>query len=77
MEIYKAETEEILQRFLDRRLTREKCVGALYTAFLGILPDLKPEDFPAVRTIILANEEVLTKERQRRRDRLNDNSRAV
>ena len=66
MEIYKRETDEITGRFLARKLTLEECLVALYDALTGVLTQVGPDDLPAVRAIIKANEVTIRQEMQRR-----------
>ena len=69
MEVYKSETREVLSRFLSRRITFPGCIAALDAALAGLLPRLRPEELPALRELMLANNEVVMKEMQRRGQR--------
>ena len=55
MEVYRCETHEILQRFLEDRISRVECVHALDCALLAAIPELDPADFPAVQAILAEN----------------------
>lgn len=66
MEVYKSETREVLSRFLSRRITFPGCIAALDAALAGLLPRLRPEELPALRELMLANNEVVMKEMERR-----------
>lgn len=69
MEVYKSETREVLSRFLSRRITFPGCIAALDAALAGLLPRLRPEELPALRELMLANNEVVMEEMQRRGQR--------
>ena len=69
MEVYKSETREVLDRFLSHRLTFPACIAALDAALAGLLPRLRPEELPALRGLMLANNEVVMKEMERRGQR--------
>jgi hypothetical protein len=69
MEVYKSETQEVLRRFLGRRLKFPDCIAALDAALAGLLPRLRPEELPALRELMLANNAVVMKEMERRGQR--------
>ena len=66
MEVYKSETKEVLSRFLGRRLSFPDCIAALDAALAGLLPRLQPEELPALRELMMANNAVVMKEMERR-----------
>jgi hypothetical protein len=66
MDVYKRETEEIIKRFLERRLNFAECVAALDAALAGLIPTLDGEEIPRLRTIMLANNEIVMQEMERR-----------
>jgi hypothetical protein len=66
MEVYKSETKEVLSRFLSRRLSFPDCIAALDAALAGLLPRLQPEELPALRELMLANNALVMKEMERR-----------
>ena len=66
MEVYKSETREVLDRFLGHRLTFPACIAALDAALAGLLPRLRPEELPALRELMLANNDIVMKEMERR-----------
>jgi hypothetical protein len=66
VEVYKAETEEIIRRFLARRLSFPDCIAALDAALAGLVPRLRHEDLDALRSLMLANNEIVMKEMERR-----------
>ena len=57
MEIYKRETRDLVNRFLLRQLSFPDCISALDSALAGLIPRLRPEDLPALREVIMANNE--------------------
>lgn len=69
MEVYKSETKEVLNRFLGRRLSFPDCIAALDAALAGLLPRLRPEELPALRELMLANNAIVMKEMERRGQR--------
>ena len=66
MEVFKAETREVLSRFLRRRLSFPDCIAALDAALAGVLPRLQPSELPALREVMLANNDIVMKEMERR-----------
>jgi len=66
MEVYERETQEIIKRFLDRRLSFPECIAALDAALAGLIPRLTGEELPRLRIVILANNEIVMKEMERR-----------
>jgi len=69
MEVYKSETREVLSRFLSRRITFQGCIAALDAALAGLLPRLRSDELPALRELMLANNDVVMKEMERRGQR--------
>ena len=69
MEVYKSETKEVLSRFLSRRLSFPACIAALDAALAGLLPRLRPEELPALRELMLANNAIVMTEMERRSQR--------
>jgi hypothetical protein len=66
VEVYKSETQEIIKRFLARRLSFPECIAALDAALAGLVPRLRPEDLDALRSLMMANNEIVMKEMERR-----------
>jgi hypothetical protein len=66
VEVYKRETQEIIRRFLHRKLSFPNTIAALDAALAGVLPRLKPEQLDQVRSVMLANNEKVMVEMQRR-----------
>lgn len=66
MEAYKSETQEIIRRFLARRLSFPDCIAALDAALAGLVPRMKAEELDALRAVMIANNEIVMKEMERR-----------
>jgi hypothetical protein len=69
MEVYERETQEIIKRFLDRSLGFADCIAALDAALASLIPQLTVEELPRLRIVMLANNEIVMKEMERRADR--------
>jgi hypothetical protein len=69
MEVYKRETEEIIKRFLDRRIGFHECMIALDAAVAGLIPKMTPEELEAVKVQMAANHAIVMEEMERRRRR--------
>jgi hypothetical protein len=67
MEVYERETEEVIKRFLDRRLSFPDCIAALDAALAGLIPTLTGEQIARLRIVMLANNEIVAKGMERRR----------
>ena len=68
MEVYKTETRKVIKRFLHHQLGFAGCIHALDAALSRFIPKMAPEDLPVLRTLILANNEIVMKEMERRAD---------
>jgi hypothetical protein len=62
MEVYKHETEEIVKRFLERRITFSECKSLLNAAFADVFPRLNGQQLDSLRGLLMAREDRLTKE---------------
>jgi hypothetical protein len=69
MEVYKRETEEIINRFLERRIGFHDCMIALDAALAGLMPRVTPEELEAVKIQMAANQAIVMEEMARRRRR--------
>lgn len=67
MEVYKAETQEILKRYADQRISRHQCVQALNAAAVGTIHNLKPDQLKEFQDAVRANEEALREHARIRR----------
>jgi hypothetical protein len=66
VEKYRKQTRAIVKRFLRRKCRFPRCIADLDAALLDLLLRLKPADLPALRIEILANNEMVMKEMERR-----------
>jgi hypothetical protein len=66
MEVFKSETSEIVRRFLAGRLSFPQCIAALDAALAGLVPMLQSEHTEQLRALLLANNETVMKEMERR-----------
>jgi hypothetical protein len=66
VEKYEKQTRAIVKRFLARKCRFPRCIADLDSALADLLPRLKPADLPALRIELLANNEVVMKEMERR-----------
>lgn len=66
MEVYERETQEVVKRFLERRLNFAECIAALDAALAGLVPTLTGEQIARLRIVMLANNEIVMKEMERR-----------
>ncbi len=69
MEVYERETQEIIGRFLKHRLNFAQCIAALDAALAALIPTLTGDLIPRLRTVMLANNEAVMKEMERRNAR--------
>ena len=66
MEAYKAETAEILRRFMDNRISHPQCLAALDAALSDLVPRMNPSDLRTVQGWIKNDSGVIVKEMRRR-----------
>jgi hypothetical protein len=66
VEIYKRETREIIQRFMLHHLSFENCIASLDAALSSLILRLHPGQLDEVRAVMLANNEIVMKEMQKR-----------
>lgn len=66
MEVYESETSEIVKRFLAHRLSLPQCIAALDAALADLVPRLEDGQLPRLRIVMLANNEIVMKEMERR-----------
>ena len=66
VETYRRQTRKVLNRFLDHRLSFPDCIAALDAALAEIMSRLNPDDLPEVRALMLANNDIVMKEMERR-----------
>jgi len=66
MEVYQRETREIVWSFLRHRITFARCIDLLDAALADVDPRLAGEDLIALRQLVLANNEMVMMEMERR-----------
>ena len=66
MEVYEAETTEIVRRFLAHELSFPDCIAALDSALIRLMPRLTGRQITRLRVVMLANNEIVMKEMERR-----------
>jgi hypothetical protein len=66
MEVYERATQDVIKRFLDRRLSFPDCIAALDAALAGLIPRLTNEHLADLRAVMLDNNETVMKEMERR-----------
>ncbi len=66
MEVYKNETREVIRRFLEYKLSFPDCIAALDAALAGLIPTLDPAELGSLRALMLANNETVMQEMERR-----------
>ena len=68
MEVYKSETQKIIKRFLEGRISFPECIAALDAALSGVMPQLiTVENLDEVRALMFSNNEIIFAEMERRR----------
>ena len=66
MDAYGATTREVISRFLDHKLGFADCIAALDAALADLIPRLTSEQLIQLRAVMLANNEIVMKEMERR-----------
>jgi hypothetical protein len=66
MEVYESETREVINRFLERRLSFPECMAALDAALARLIPRLNGDQIAHLRIVMLANQELVMRELERR-----------
>lgn len=66
MQAYETETTEIIKRFLRHKLKFPECISALDAALARLTPRMTDEQVGRLRIVILANNEIVMKEMERR-----------
>ncbi len=62
MEDYKAETSEILSRYLAHEISISDCVAMLNMALAGLIPSLRGDQILELRAIMVANTNTMMEE---------------
>jgi hypothetical protein len=66
MEVYKRETRDVINRFLDHGLSFPDCIAALDAALARLIPRLPDEELDSLRAVMFANNDIVMKEMERR-----------
>jgi len=66
METYEHETRAVIERFLRHELSFPECIAALDAALAELIPRLAGEQLGPLRALMLANNEIVMKEMERR-----------
>ena len=66
LEVYKSETREVLNRFLQHRISFPNCIAALDAALAGLVPRLTAAQIAPLREIMLANNATVMHEMEMR-----------
>jgi hypothetical protein len=66
MEAYKKQTEKAVRRFLHHEITFPECISALDGAFARLIRRLTRDQIAPLRAVMLANNERVMKEMERR-----------
>jgi hypothetical protein len=66
MEAYERETQAAVKRFLAHRTSFPDCIAAFDAALARLIPRLSGEQITRLRIVMLANNEIVTKEMERR-----------
>ncbi len=65
VEAYRRETQRIINRFFDRRLTFDQCMAAINAASTDFARTVPQNQLVSLRIMISANIEIVRKERER------------
>jgi hypothetical protein len=68
MDVYKRETEELMRRFLDGRMTHSECIAAMDAALAAVIPGMKEADLEKVQNIVSESQRAIAEEIGRRKD---------
>jgi hypothetical protein len=66
MESYTRETQAVIERFLKHQLSFPDCIAALDAALARFIPRLTSEQLSSLRALMLANNDIVMKEMERR-----------
>jgi hypothetical protein len=66
MEVYERETQEVIERFRRHKLSFPDCIAVLDAALADLIPRLTGEQIARLRIVMLANNEIVVKEMERR-----------
>jgi len=63
---YRNRTRKIIDLFLVHKLSFADCIAALDAALADLIPSLTGTELPALRALLLNNNEIVMKEMERR-----------
>jgi len=66
MDTYRRQTRSVIDRFLAHRVSFPDCIAALDANLADFMSRCKPEQLASVRALMLANNEIVMKEMERR-----------
>lgn len=66
MEIYRKQTQKTIKSFLDREIAFPECIAALDHTLARRIQTLLPEELLNLRAVMLANNETVMKEMEKR-----------
>jgi hypothetical protein len=66
VETYRHQAGDIIRRFHQRGLSFSDCISALDAAFARLMPELTGDQIVPLRSLMLANNEIVMKEMERR-----------
>jgi hypothetical protein len=66
MEEYERRTGDVIELFLSRRISFQDCISAMDSALADFIPTLEGDQIARLRAVMLANNEIVMKEMERR-----------
>ena len=66
MKAYRRDTRKVIKRFLGHKLSFPGCIAALDAALARFIPRMHQKELPALRAVMLANNETVMKEMEKR-----------
>jgi hypothetical protein len=66
LEAYENETTEIVTSFLRHKISFPECIESLNAAFERYIPEMTGEHITRLRIVVLANNEIVMKEMEKR-----------
>jgi hypothetical protein len=66
MDVYERDTQAVIDRFLHHEISFPDCIAALDAALADFIPRLTSEQLTPLRALMLANNEIVMKEMERR-----------
>jgi hypothetical protein len=66
MEAHKKRTREVIERFLNHRLSFPDCIAALDAALADFMPRMTKEQLAPARSLMFSNNEIVMREMERR-----------